>query len=104
MLKTKFSNKINSTIDKMKEGLTELDGQISFAELFPSSFISAHTDFDSVDLFFASSGFAVKTPEEFKAIPDDDLDNFIARHSSFYDWESMQAEALKIHIKNKLGL
>ncbi|ABF42474.1 conserved hypothetical protein [Candidatus Koribacter versatilis Ellin345] len=62
------------------------------------------SQFISVDDLFAASDFKVETPEDFKAIPDDQWDDFIRKNTSYESWNAMLTDAASEWTAKKLGL
>ena len=78
-------------------------GQVPFDEFFSNSFISKYTDSHSFDELLQKSDFDIKTPEDFEAITEQDMNRFIANHTSFSTWEEMQVKALEERLIQQLG-
>ena len=97
----KLQNKLNDIVDKARA----LDGRtVPMSELLTASFLSRYTRFLSASELFEASGFKVESTEDFKAIPDDQWDDFIRSISSFDSWEAMLAAAGKEWSIKQLGL
>lgn len=92
--------------NQMQLGLNELSEttEISLGELLTDEFMQEHTSFSSIDELFESAGFTVETEEDLAAIPEDILDNHIAKTTSFDNWEDMLDEAVAEFTCKKLGL
>ena len=94
-------------LDKLQKQLTdlsrraeELDGthSVTFAELFPDSFMQLNTRFSTMQEMLDASG--IDNPEE---IQDDSWNRFVAEHSSFSGWEDMKSTAGGEWAKKQLG-
>lgn len=96
-----LSNKLN----KMQKGVEEINNQekVSFDELFTDDFMEEHTKFQTLDSFFEASGFDVSSSEAFAAIPDEDMDKFVAENSEFDTWEDMLSTAGQEYMLKKMG-
>lgn len=81
-------NKLSKNLSKIAETKS-----VSFAELFNKEFLAACSSFTSLEDMFEKSGFKVETPEDFKAIPDDEWESFIIKNTSYNSWEEMQSDA-----------
>jgi len=87
--------KLNSNNEQLKKNLEEISNtnQLRFDELFNIQFLSEHTSFTSLDDMFEKSGFKVESADDFKAIPDQEWEDFIIANTSFESWEDMQKAA-----------
>lgn len=86
--------------DEFAEAVDEIavDGEeqtVEPSELFPDGFMRTHTEFESIDEFFAASPWTVETEADFERIPAPEFDGYVADHSSFDDWESMLAAGVR---------
>lgn len=93
-------------LEKLQRNVESLGGEhsVPLKELFTDSFMARHTKFATLDDFFSASGFKVDTPEDFKAIPDDKMDEYVRSASNFENWEAMKSEAVKEWARRKLSL
>lgn len=57
------------------------------------SFIKKHTRFDDFELFLNSSGFSAASEDEFKSIPETELDSLVMKNSKFKTWSEMVSSA-----------
>lgn len=105
MLKITGLDEFAKKLDDLADRASALDGQhnVPMNELLTPEFVSKHTKFASADEMFDASGFKVETQEDFAAIPDDKLDEFIRSISSFGNWSDMLREAGKVWAAKKLG-
>lgn len=99
-------DKLEKQLKQMEKGAEELSKtkQVSFGELFTTSFMRKYTSFSTIDELFATGGFKVDSQEDFEAIPDDKLDKYIASSTKFKNWEDMLSEATSQYVAKKLGL
>ena len=67
-------------------------------------FMLKHTHFSSFRDMLDHSSYSVKTPEDFRAIPDAPWDAFIAANSTFTSWHEMLEAAKTDWTKKQLGL
>ena len=83
----------------------ELDGchTVPLRELATPEFMRRYTDFSSIDEMIEASGFQVQSAEDFKRIPNDEWDVFIARRTRFSSWKEFLQKAGVDYIKDKLG-
>jgi hypothetical protein len=82
----------------------EINGtnNVTFSELFSSSFLSMHSKFSSIDELFSASSFKISSQDDFEKIPQIELDNFIKNNTDFNDWEEMFNAAFADWTKKKL--
>jgi len=100
-------------LDKLKKNLRELakkaealDGKhaVPLPSLLTPAFVQSCSSFQNVDEMFEASGFKIESPEDFKAIPDEEWDKFIAKTTSYDNWKEMLAAATRIWTKSQLGM
>lgn len=98
-------DKLEKQLKQMKKGAKELSQtkNISFEELFPTSFMRKYTSFSSMDELLDASGFKVESQEDFEAIPENEFDKHIATNTKFKNWEDMLGEATSQYAAKKLG-
>lgn len=96
-----FGDKVGEIADNARS----LDGEneVSFGELFTDSFVDSHTDFETIDGFFDASPWEVEDEEDFDAIPETDLDEYVDEHTTFLDWEEMIGTAGEQWMSRQLG-
>lgn len=92
-------NQIDQDITKLLEDF--LRGiYIPINELFPPAFMQRYTSFSSLDDLLE---LHILTPEDLKAIPEDQLDVHVSQNSKFSSWDDMLLEATSQYIDKKLG-
>lgn len=98
-------NEAKRGLDKLKSKMNEIDGEnsVPMGVLFNPAFISKHTRFNNLDELFKAGGFECETEEDFEAIPQEKMDAFIAKESSFSDWQEMSRVAIGEWIKKQLS-
>jgi len=83
----------------------ELQGQQpALGDLFPPGFMQKHSEFSDIEAMLKAAGLPVKSTEELKAIPSDQLNTFVARSTKFQSWDAMQETAIREWALGKLGL
>ena len=75
-----------------------------FIELFTPAFILDNTDFETLEDLILESGFKIETVEDISLIPQRAWDDFIADHTRFESWETMQQVAFLEWSKKTLGI
>jgi len=78
--------------------------EVPFTELFNSSFMQRHTNFSTMEELIEVGGFKVETAEDFKAIPEQEWDEHIAKTTRFANWQEMMEKAGAEWAKKQLGL
>jgi hypothetical protein len=93
-------------LDELQKKLETLEKikSVPLGELMPPIFMTENTQFESVEGMFESGGFKADNEEDFKAIPDNELDEFISKNTKFQSWQDMLNSAGEEFIKNKLNL
>ncbi len=104
-IKIKGLDKLEKQLKQMQKGAKELSRtkQVSFSELFTTSFMKKYTSFSSMDELLNAGGFKVESQEDFEAIPDTELDRHIADTTKFKNWKDMLNEATTQYAAKKLG-
>lgn len=105
-MKIEGLDELSKKLDQLSKNASELDGthNVSMTDILTPSFISKHTRFADADELFEASGFKCDTKEEFEAIPEDKLDEFIRSVSSFESWQDMLGTAVQKWAAKKIGL
>ena len=70
-------------------------------DLLTESFLAKHSNVTDAQALFDKSGFEVESAEAFKAIPDDEWDQYISSVSSFDSWKEMLQSATAEYAKCK---
>ena len=104
-IKIKGLDKLEKQLKQMQKGAKELSRtkQVSFGELFTTSFMKKYTSFSTMDELLNVGGFKVESQEDFEAIPDTEFDKHIAATTKFKTWEDMLSEATTQYAARKLG-
>ena len=95
-----------SGLDELQQRVRRLDGphDVPLNELLNPEFMLKYTHFRSFEDMLDHSGYSVKTPEDFKAIPDAPWDAFISANSTFASWHEMLEAAKTEWTKRQVGL
>ena len=94
----------NNIFNKFSKNMKKL-GENKFVELstvLNPLFFKKYTRFKNLNEFMDASGFKVETFEDFKAIPDDDFDNFVIDNTPFSSWRDMQIQAFELYTYQQL--
>ncbi len=105
MLKITGLEEFSKKLDDLAVSAAALDGEhtLPMSELLTPEFVSKHTRFSNVNAMFSASGYKFESQEDFAAIPDEKMDEFIRSISSFPNWREMLGEASKEWAARKLG-
>ena len=91
-------------LNKLKKNLEDLHGQhkVGLSETLTSEFLTECSGFSDLNQLFNASGFKIESPEDFKAIPDNEWEEFIVSNTRFESWQAMQEAALDKYMKSKI--
>ena len=87
-------------IEKLEQ-LSKKEHSVSLVELFTDTFMTSNTSFDNCDDFFKSIG--IDTEEQLKAMPEEQMDEFVAKNTSFSSWQEMLATASSEYALRQAG-
>lgn len=93
-------DELKRKLDKLKE----LEGKVSLTDILNSEFMSLNTKFQSAEEMFKKSGYKIETEEDFKNIPEKDLDTFIAQNTNFESWDKLLKAGMGEWISKQTGL
>ena|SRR3982074_2252325 len=77
---------------------------VPLSELLTAEFLKTCSRFSTLDEMFNASGFVITNADDFKAVPDDQWDEFIKQNTSFAYWNELLGAAAKDWTKDQLGL
>lgn len=104
MIKIKGLDELQNKLQKMSDGLKEIEGSHPMGDIITDTFIKMYTKFNSLQELMDNSGFKIESQDDFKSIPDDDWDKYIASVSKFRNWKEMLDSAMEQYAKSKMGL
>ena len=98
MLKIEGLDQLQRRFAEMGRRAQALDGvqqKVSFADLFPPSFMAEHTEFKTLQAMFDASGLLESATEDDVAdvLNGQEWTEFVARRTVFSDWQEMQLKA-----------
>ena len=95
----------NSGINKLAQKLNKLDGthDVSYDELFNSSFMGRYSQYSTIDEFFDAGGFEFETEEDFEKIPEEQLNAHVLGSTNFSCWKEMLTKAGEDWLRIELG-
>ncbi len=93
-----------SGLKKLSKNLEDLGNKksITLDELMNDNFVSSHSKYKNFDELLSNSPFTVETVEDFKAIPDDEWDNYISQNTDYGSWSEMQVKAFEYYAKEQI--
>jgi len=80
--------------NRLQKATKNLEGSISFTELFTSGFMKLYTQYESIEELLSSGGFEVNSEEDYEAIADEDIDAHVSKTTNFRSWREMLTEAV----------
>jgi hypothetical protein len=106
MMKIKVTglDEMQRNIRGLAKRAQDLDGthSVKLRDLFTPAFIQSHTKHSSFDDWFKASHFKVESPEDFKAIPDQEKDDYVRSTTDFPSWAEMHEAAGAEYFRSKL--
>ena len=76
--------------------------KVPLSELLPDKFFKENTPHASFKDFLAAGGFHPETREDIEAIPQPDIDAYVAATTKFKNWHELMELALKQLFTEKL--
>lgn len=106
MAKNDGFDDLSKTIKELSKKAKDLEkaDPVPLEEVLSPKFISKHSRFSDAQDFFDASGFDFDNSEEFDAIPEEDLDEFVRSETPFDSWSEMLSKAVEEWAASKLGL
>ncbi len=96
-------DEVKKKLESIQKKIDELNSkEISFSELFNSSFMTMHSNFPSFNEFLQAGGFVANSREDFAAIPSDKFDMHISNTTDFDNWEEMRLRAVEQYVKQNI--
>jgi len=98
-------DELQDELNRLAQNAEELDGtnEVPFDELFPPAFMRQYTDAENIDEFIEQSQWPVESQEDFRAIPEDEFDQYVSEHTLFSSWEAMMDKAGEEYVSRQLG-
>ena len=94
-------NKIKDDFDRVMD---KYNGEsVGFDQIFNEEFMREHTSFDDFDSWISAGGFEFASQEEFDAIDEQKLDNYVSESTDFDTWQDMLGEAGTSLLTSELG-
>src|ERR1700727_1542823 len=94
-----FERKLKDIGDRAQklQGTTD----VPLSELLTRDFLKTCSRFSSLSEMFKASGFVITNADDFKAVPDNQWDEFIKENTSFADWNELLSAAVKDWTKDQ---
>ena len=89
--KIKGFEELERQFERLKRNARSIGGkhQVPLSDLLNPIFLQQHTKFRTIDDLFDASPFQVETQEDFEAIDQRPLDDFIRASTKFESWQKM---------------
>jgi hypothetical protein len=99
-------NELQERLENIERNARKLDGEneVALTELFDPPFMREHTEFTSFDELLEASPWEVETQDDFKTIPEQELDLFIREHTAFTSYKEMHQVAGNQWVRKELNL
>lgn len=102
-IEIKGLDEVQRKLQDLRRRAENLSGNVPMRELLTPDFLRSHSRFNSIEEMFEASGFKVETQDDFKNIPDEPWDEFIAKETTFPNWKEMLIAAGGEYAKRKFG-
>lgn len=91
-------------LEQLEANAKRLDGEheVAVDELFTPEFMGRYSSVLTFDALIKAGGFKVASREDFRAIPDDEWDLVVQRHTSFGSWRDMKKKAAEEYFRREL--
>lgn len=103
-MKIKVTNNFDKVAKDLEKKAKAINGPVSFATLFNSSFMAKYTNLKAFEELLSLGGYIVNSKEDFEAIPEDEFDKLISENTKFSSWEEMYTKAAEEYVVSKLNL
>lgn len=102
--KMKGFDKFQKELKKMEQNAKKLSQKknISFDELFLSKFMKKYTKFSSISELLNDCGYGDLSQQEFKEIPEKEIDAKISERTKFKSWQEMLDTAVADYASSQL--
>lgn len=105
-MKIKGLKELNKRLNDLQSNASRISGHnsVPLNELFTQKFMEKYTKgFKDINAFFDASPFVLENQEDFKAIPEDELDIYVSGNTLFDSWEEMLSKAGSEWTAKQLG-
>jgi hypothetical protein len=94
---------LQKRLKKMSSAAKELDGEnsVPLGDLLTPEFMTHHSKSASLESFMSDLG--VHNQDDFKALPQEELENKVIADTEFKSWKEMTQAAAKAYVVKKLG-
>lgn len=95
MMKRDGFDEFSQRLNEIADHASEIHGKqsVPLEDLMTDSFIREHTTYSNFDSWFEAGGFSAESTEEFEAIDESVLDQYVASTTKFNDWQDMLHKA-----------
>ena len=82
------------TTSDLASKLGAFGGELTLADLFPASWMRAHTECADIEAFLTTGEFDFRSPEEFRNRDVEAWDDYVRQRSEFDSWGEMLTAAV----------
>lgn len=95
-------NELNKLLKNLERKVDEVNGEVSFTDLFNPNFMTTFTNFNSTDEFFKKSPFEVHCQEDFESLDENLLNEYVKANTRLSTWEEMKSKAGEFYVKHNI--
>lgn len=96
-----LDNKLSELVSNAKN--LEKTTSVQIQDILTPEFISQNSNFNDLSELLESSGFKIDSQSDFENIPQNELDTFIDKETTFSSWEDMLSDAGVSWTRKQLG-
>lgn len=94
---------LKEELQGLAERLEQAGGELPMTVLFTDNFMKSFTEFTSLEEFFDESPWRVESDDDFEAIPADEFDAYVDKHTDFDSWDAMLRAAGREYILREVA-
>ena len=88
--------------DSLPRKLLTREPDVTLEEFFDPEFMDRHTRFSSFSEFWEHGPWSLEGPSDLEQIPEEQLDSYVARTTTFDTWRRMRNRAADREIRDRL--
>lgn len=73
--------------------------QVSFEDLFNTSFMRKYTKYRSFEKFLLGGGFHIEIQQDFEDLPEENMDAHVVKNTRFSSWKEMLDVATDTYVR-----
>lgn len=98
-----FKESVEKALEEQSGLRMNEQNEIPFEQLFTEEFMQLYTEFVSFDTLLEASHWEVEDEEDFEAIPEDEFDTYVDKHTDFPSWEVMYQTAAQRFLERQFN-